>query len=93
MREVLGSRDECELMAKLVKLVKELQAGEATEVEFARIERNELVGLFDLGLRLAEAKQARTNERLNFVAQAPIKTIIDQNLSRKRWDGCDHLRF
>ena len=35
----------------------ELQAGETTEVEVARIERDEQAGLSDLGLRLAEAKQ------------------------------------
>ena len=40
-----------------VKLVTELQAGETTEVEVARIERDEQAGLSDLGLRLAEAKQ------------------------------------
>jgi hypothetical protein len=40
-----------------VKLVTELQAGETTEVEVARIERDEQVGLSGLGLRLAEAKQ------------------------------------
>jgi hypothetical protein len=40
-----------------VKLVTELQAGETTEVEVARIERDEQTGLSDLGLRLAEAKQ------------------------------------
>jgi hypothetical protein len=40
-----------------VKLVTELQAGETTEVEVARIERGEqAAGLSDLGLRLAEAK-------------------------------------
>jgi hypothetical protein len=47
-------------MAKLVwrvKLVRELHAGETTEVEVARIERDEQAGLSDLGLRLAEAKQ------------------------------------
>ncbi len=47
-------------MAKLVwrvKLVTELEAGEATEVEVARIECDEQAGLPDLGLRLAEAKQ------------------------------------
>ena len=47
-------------MAKLrwrVKLVTELQLGETTEVEVARIERDEQAGLSDLGLRLAEAKQ------------------------------------
>ena len=47
-------------MAKLVwrvELVTELQTGETTEVEVARIERDEQAGLSDLGLRLAEAKQ------------------------------------
>ena len=47
-------------MAKLVwrvKLVTEFQAGETTEVEVARIERDEQVDLAGLGLRLAEAKQ------------------------------------
>jgi hypothetical protein len=47
-------------MAKLVwrvRLVTELQAGETTEVEVARVERDEQAGLSDLGLRLAEAKQ------------------------------------
>jgi hypothetical protein len=47
-------------MAKLVwrvKLVTALQAGETTEVEVARIERDQQAGLSDLGLRLAEAKQ------------------------------------
>jgi hypothetical protein len=49
-----------ERVAKLVwrvKLVAEFAAGETTEVEVARIERAEQVGLADLGLRLAEAKQ------------------------------------
>jgi hypothetical protein len=56
----LCSRDEGELVAKLmwrVKLVTELRAGETTEVEVARLERDEQAGLADLGLRLAEAKQ------------------------------------
>ena len=47
-------------MAKLVwrvKLVTELPAGETTEVEVSRIERDERVNLSDLGLHLAEAKQ------------------------------------
>ena len=39
-----------------VKLVTELEAGETTEVEVARIERDEQAGLADLGLRLAEAR-------------------------------------
>jgi len=56
----LGSRDEGELVPKLVwrvKLVAELQAGVTTEVEVARLERDEQAGLAELGLRLAEAKQ------------------------------------
>lgn len=47
-------------MAKLVwrvKLVTELEAGETTEVDVARIERDEQAGLADLGFRLAKAKQ------------------------------------
>ena len=40
-----------------VKLVAEFEAGETTEVEGARLERDEQAGLADLGLRLAEAKQ------------------------------------
>ena len=40
-----------------VKLVAEFEAGETTEVEVARLERDEQAGLADLGLRLAEAKQ------------------------------------
>ena len=47
-------------MVKLVwrvKLVAEFGAGETTEVEVARLERDEQAGLADLGPRLAEAKQ------------------------------------
>ena len=40
-----------------VKLVAELEAGLTTEVEVARLERDEQASLADLGLRLAEAKQ------------------------------------
>ena len=60
LRQVLGTRDEGELVAKLewrVKLVTEAPAGERTEVEVACLERDEQAGLADLGLRLAEAKQ------------------------------------
>jgi hypothetical protein len=56
----LGSRDEGELVLKMVwrvKLVAELEPGLTTEVEVARLERDEQAGLADLGLRLAEAKQ------------------------------------
>jgi hypothetical protein len=65
----MGLRDEGKLVAKLVwrvKLVAELEAGETTEVEVARIERDKQVGLADLGLRLAEAK------RLTAAIQAAI---------------------
>ena len=40
-----------------VKLVAELRPGVVTEIEVARIEREEQAGLADLGLRLAETKQ------------------------------------
>jgi hypothetical protein len=40
-----------------VKLVAEFGAGETTEVEVARLERDEHASVADLGLRLAEAKQ------------------------------------
>jgi hypothetical protein len=57
---VLGSRDGGGLVPKMVwrvKLVAELEPGLTTEVEIARLERDEQAGLADLGLRLAEAKQ------------------------------------
>ena len=56
----MGSRDEGELVPKLVwrvKLVAEFESGETTEVEVAHLERDVQVGLADLGLRLAEAQQ------------------------------------
>src|SRR3984957_3591020 len=56
----MGSRDEGELVMKLIwrgKLVAEFGAGETTEVEVARLERDVQAGLADLGFRLAEAKQ------------------------------------
>jgi hypothetical protein len=56
-------------VAKLVwrvKLVAEFETGETTEVEVARLERDEQAGLADLGLRLAEAK------RLTAAIQAEI---------------------
>src|SRR5208337_3933686 len=65
----MGSRDEGERMPKLVwrvKLVAEFETGETTEVEVARLERDEQAGLADLGLRLAEAK------RLTSALQAEI---------------------
>ena len=56
----MGLRDEGELVPKMiwrVKLVAELEPGLTTEVEVARLERDEQAGLADLGLRLAEAKR------------------------------------
>jgi hypothetical protein len=56
----LSLRAEGELVPKLVwrvKFVAEFEAGETTEVEVARLERDDQAGLADLGLRLAEAKQ------------------------------------
>ena len=50
-------------MAKLVwrvKLVAELEPGVATETEVAQFERDEVVGLADLGLRLEEVKRLTT---------------------------------
>ena len=44
-----------------VKLVAELEPGVATETEVARIERDEEVGLADLGLRLEEVKGSMQN--------------------------------
>jgi hypothetical protein len=60
LRYMLIQRDEDELVAKLVwrvNLVAELEPGLTTEVEVARIERDQRADLVDLGLRLAEAKQ------------------------------------
>ena len=59
-RYVSGSRDEGGLVPKLVwrvTLVAELEPGLTTEVEVARLERDEQASLADRGLRLAEARQ------------------------------------
>jgi hypothetical protein len=40
-----------------IKLVREFETGETTEVEVAHLERDEQAGLADLRLRLAEAKR------------------------------------
>ena len=56
----MGSRDKGWRVPKLVwrvKLVAELEPGLTTEVEVARLERDEQAGVADLGLRLAEAQQ------------------------------------
>jgi hypothetical protein len=96
--QVFGSRDECELMAKLVwwvKLVTELPAGETTEVEVAHIERDEQAGLSDLGLRLVEAKQLTSALQAEIVpAQVMIAgehrctcTACGRRLASKRHDA------
>ena len=54
---LLGGGERVANLVWRVKLVTEIEAGETTEVEVARIERAEQAGLADLGLRLAEAKQ------------------------------------
>ena len=54
-----GSRDEGELVSKLVwqvKLVAELEPGVVTETELARIERDAQASVADLGLRLGSVK-------------------------------------
>jgi hypothetical protein len=50
-----------------VKLVAELEPGLTREVEVARLERDEQVGLADLGLRLSEAKQLTAALRAEMV--------------------------
>ena len=63
-----------------VKLVAELEPGVATETEVARIERDEEVGLADLGLRLEEAK------RLTAALQAEIVPAqVTTAGERRRW--------
>jgi hypothetical protein len=72
----LGPRDEGNLVANLVwrvKLVTEFGAGETTEVEVARLERDEHAGLADLGLRLAEAKQIAATIQAEIV---PVQVMI-----------------
>ena len=59
-------------MTKLVwrvKLVTELEAGETTEIEVARIERDEQASLGDLGLRLSEAKRLTASIQAKIVTQ------------------------
>jgi hypothetical protein len=67
-------------VAKLVwrvKLVAELEPGVATETEVARFERNEVVGLADLGLKLKEAKQVTAAIQAQ-IAPAQVTTIADR---------------
>jgi hypothetical protein len=85
-------------MAKLVwrvKLVTELRAGETTEIEVARIERDEQADLSDLGLRLAEAKQlvlsalapASIADRMKVeIFQAACNTLRTVAVRRRKWN-------
>jgi hypothetical protein len=70
-----------------VRLVAEFETGETTEVEVARLERDEDAGLADLGLRLAEAK------RLTAAIQAEIVpaqvTIASEH--RRTCVACGHI--
>ncbi len=62
------SWDEGGLVPKLVwrvKLVAELRPGVTTEVEVARIERDEQADVADLGLRLDEAKRLTALETVH----------------------------
>ena len=77
-------------MAKLVwrvKLVAELEPGVATETEVARFERDEVVGLADLGLRLEEAKRLTAAIQAQIVP-AQVTTIGE----RRRWcAACEQM--
>ena len=77
-------------MAKLVwrvKLVAELEPGVATETEVARFERDEVVGLADLGLRLEEAKRLTAAIQAQ-VVPAQVTTIGE----RRRWcAACEQM--
>jgi len=63
-----------------VKLVAELHTGEPTEVELACFERDEQVGLADLGLSLAEAKQLTAAFQAEMVPTQV--TVVGE---RRRW--------
>jgi hypothetical protein len=78
----MGSRDEGELVPKLVwrvKLVAEFETGDTTEVEVAYLERDEQAGLADLGLRLAEAKRLTAGIQAEIV---PAQVTIAGELRR-----------
>ncbi|MFL5279682.1 MAG: hypothetical protein ACJ8AW_01450 [Rhodopila sp.] len=90
-------------MAKLVwrvKLVAELQAGVTTEVEVARVERDDQASVADLGLRLAEAKQITAALQAarglgagladTLLADAAVRGLerAKWRLWHGRWPGC-----
>jgi hypothetical protein len=84
----MDSRDEGERVPKLVwrvKLVAEFETGETTEVEVARLERDEQAGLADLGLRLSEAKQLTAAIQAEMVpAQVTIAGLLVAGFSGVR---------
>src|SRR5271170_4973062 len=86
----MGSRDEGELVPKLVwrvKLVAEFGAGASTEVEVARLERDEQAGLADLGLCLAEAKQLMAAIQAEIV---PVQVTVAGEHRRAGQQGTLH---
>ena len=88
LRYVLGSRDEGELVPKMVwrvTLVVELEPGFATEVEFAPLGRDEQASLADRGFRLAEARQ------LTAVLQAEMVPTQGAVVGERR-RSCERLR-
>jgi hypothetical protein len=77
-------------VAKLVwrvKLVAEFDAGETTELEVARIERDGQTGLAGLGLRLAEAKQLTAAIQAEIV---PAQVMIAGEC-RRTCAACGHV--
>jgi hypothetical protein len=86
----LLSRDEGGLVRKLVwhvNLVAELEPGVTTEVEVARLERDQQAGLAELGLRLAEAKQLTAAIQAEMVpAQVSIAGGCDRSCAT-----CGHV--
>jgi len=77
-------------VAKLVwrvKLVAEFDAGETTELEVARIERDGQTGLAGLGLRLAEAKQLTAAIQAEIV---PAQVMIAGEC-RRTCAACRHV--
>ena len=82
---VFASRDEDELVAKViwrVKLVAELPTGVTREMEIACLERDEQAGLADLGLRLTEAKQLTAT-----LTAEMVSTQVNVMSERCRWCG------
>jgi hypothetical protein len=67
-----------------VKLVAELEPGLTTEIEVARLERDEQAGLADLGLRLAEAKHLTAALQAEMV---PVQVTM-MGERRRSCDAC-----